>query len=95
VGERGLYLAALDTLVRASTNEQRAAQEVGLHFEATRSLLLLQPSLCLSIESGCCWRPLKQPWAWGAKITIKAKGRATLCTIEGGLGAPLTEEPQG
>lgn len=96
VQEKGPYLAALDTLVRASADEQWAAQEVRLHFDAARPLLLLQPRLRLGIESRrCCWRPLEQPWARGAEVTVKSEGRATLRTIEGRLGAALTEEPQG
>lgn len=96
MGERDPYLAALDTLVRASADEQWAAQEVRLHFDATWALLLLQPRLHLSIESGCCcWRTLIQPRAWGAKVTIKSKRRATLSTVEGRLRASLTEEPKG
>lgn len=96
MGERDPYLAALDTLVRASADEQWAAQEVRLHFDAAWPLLLLQPRLCFSIESrSCCWRPLKQPRARGAEVTIQSQGRATLGTIEGGLGASVAEEAQG
>lgn len=96
VGERDPYLAALDTLVRASTDEHWAAQEVRLHFDATWPFLLLQPRLRFGIESrSCCRRPLKQPRARGAEVTIQSQGRATLGTIEGRLGASLAEEPQG
>lgn len=96
MGERDPYLAALDTLVRASTDEQWAAQEVRFHFDATWALLRLQPRLCFGIESRSCWgRLLKQPRSRGAEVTIESQGRATLGTVEGGLGASVAEEPQG
>lgn len=93
VMEPSSYLAAFDTLVGPSADQQRATEELWFQLDATCTLLLLETRWVLNVDAGgCCW-PLKE--SSGAKIPIESQGWAALCSIQARLRSPLAEETKG